>query len=236
MSKPSVLTIIAGLSVVVAIALAGTAFAVRGAGAPSPEVNGVPLADDKLTGLLSAPEEVAEAVGAHAMTISGDKAEMQGTDGRNADNACIGLLGAREDSAYKGSGWTSVRYRGTTDSGEDKRIGQVVVAFPDAAAAAGFVAKQQEVWTQQCANRVIDKLTAAESKKVNYAVGDVTNDDGILTATFHSEGGGNTCVRGLAWRNNIVIDVIACGVDMPKSVMAGLVVPVSARIEEAGNT
>lgn len=218
----SPLTLAAIGAVVVALVMVAAAVVVSVSG-----IGNVPAA--ALQGFLLTPQEVAKAHGAQSVeVVFGDET----LDSKEPDSECLGLLNDRSERAYGGSGWRALRHQSLADEGPQVTLSQSVIAMRDTRGAAGFVEEQQAVW-ERCSAQVLQRKNK-DGRVADYEVTMVKRSDGILTASYHREGGNEwTCVRGMAWRRNVVIDVTTCGPGPTPWLLPGIIVPISARIQAA---
>ncbi len=193
-----------------------------------------PIPVAALTGLLLSPPEAASVAGSATMVGNGDygdKIYEAMSDEPIVDEACMSLSPGLEGS-YKGSGFTASRQQFLKGESADRKVVQTVVSFSDAASAQRYVTSTTAKW-KACANRTIN-LGAVAADANYWGVGEITESDGLTTATRVEEGGGGWgCRNGLSARNNVVIDFTICGEDVPASVVPAFADKVSAKI--AGN-
>jgi hypothetical protein len=203
------------------------------AAAQSPAVPPVPVS--ALPGLLLTLPELATVSG--SATVTGGKGdgetiyEALSTD-VIVDQDCVSLMPA-EQSAYQGSGYISARQQFLAGTSPERKIAQTLVSFPDADTAARYVSSARTTW-KKCANRNINLRSADADTARNsfWAVGPVTDADGILRTSRVQEGGaGWACQVALAARNNVVVDFYICGTDVPDSVVPAFVNQVNSKIE-----
>lgn len=201
--------------------------------APSPAARPVPVS--ALSGLLLTLPELATVSG--SATVTGGKGdgetiyEALSTD-VIVDQDCVSLMPA-EQAAYQGSGYISARQQFLAGTSPDRKIAQTLVSFPDADSAARYVSSAGTTW-EKCANRNINLRSADADTARNsfWAVGTVTEADGILRTSRVQEGGaGWACQVALAARNNVVVDFYICGIDVPESVVPAFVNQFNTKIE-----
>lgn len=194
-----------------------------------------PVPVPALSGLLLTLPELATVSG--SATVTGGKGdgetiyEALSTD-VIVDQDCVSLMPA-EQSAYQGSGYISARQQFLAGTSPDRKIAQTLVSFADADTAARYVSSARTAW-EKCANRNINLRSAdADTTRNNFwSVGPVTEADGILRTSRVQEGGaGWACQDALAARNNVVIDIYICGIDVPESVVPAFVNQVNTKIE-----
>ena len=116
--------------------------------------------------------------------------------------------GAVEAPVYAGIGWTAIRGQTLQEPAKyTHAVDQGVVLFPTAQAAAAFFSASTQSWAA-CANHSWhDNVNNAQMTN-----GAVSTTNGILTSSAtNPKTKGWTCQRALTSRNNVVIDVAACG-------------------------
>lgn len=220
--RPAPLTLAAIAAVMIALALVAAAVVVTVSG-----IGNVPSAS--LPGLLLTPQEVAKGHGAQSVEVVEDSDTL---DSKEPDSECLGLLNDRSERAYRGSGWRALQHQSLADQAPQVTLSQSVVAMRDARGAARFVDEQKAVW-ETCSTQVLHRKNK-DGRVADYLVTMVKRSDGILAASYHREGGnGWTCVRGMAWRRNVVIDVTTCGPGPTPWLLPGIIVPISTRIQAA---
>lgn len=220
--RPSPMTLAAIVVTVVALALSAAAVAVTVSG-----IGNVPSA--ALPGLLLTPQEAAKAHGAQSVEVVDDSDALES---KEPDSECLGLLNDRSERAYRGSGWRALRHQSLADKAPQVTLSQSVIAMRDAHGAARFVDEQKTAW-ETCSTQVLHRKNK-DGQVADYLVTMVRRSDGILTASYHREGGnGWTCVRGMSWRRNIVIDITTCGPGPTPWLLPGIIVPISQRIQAA---
>ncbi|WP_234816708.1 MULTISPECIES: sensor domain-containing protein [Mycolicibacterium] len=216
------MTLAAIVVTVVALALVAAAVVVTVSG-----IGNVPPA--VLDGLLLTPQEVAKAHGAQSVEVVSDDDTL---DSKEPDSECLGLLNDRSERAYRGSGWSAVRHQTLADEQRQVTLSQSVIAMRDTHEAARFVDGQNALW-ETCSTQVLQRKNK-DGLVADYVVTMVKRSDGILAASYHDEGdNGWTCVRGMAWRRNVVIDTTTCGPGPTPWLLPGIIVPISARIQAA---
>jgi len=184
---------------------------------------GPPVPAAQIAPLLLSADQVAAILG---VPVHGG----QITNGLGADanmlveKDCAAPWGPALHLVYRDSGWQAVAIQVLNESsppakgaGPDfvlpRYAVQSLVAFPDAAAAAAFLAGQVPIW-QRCANRTLTFL-AQDSMAVPVTLGDLRQDPGpvlVMPQTLQNAGD-NRCVRALGVRNNVAIDVTVCNHD-----------------------
>jgi hypothetical protein len=154
-------------------------------------------------------------MGATAKMVPVRDAETLDDSSIIADKACLVADSPVEDSVYANSGYTASRLQilGEQDIPHHHLthiVQQAVVAFPTAALASAFFTASTQSWLG-CLNR---PYTESDPGNVaTWQVGAVSNSNGMLssqnTQTVPADGWG--CERALTVRNNVAVDVDACG-------------------------
>jgi hypothetical protein len=173
----------------------------------APPAPTVPL--DALPGLLLDPATVNNIEGAADIRLIPDPNEDSAFAELSTDRPeCEGIQHPALTEALHGTGYLTAQTQALR--GEHHLVAQAVIDYPNAAAATKFAAQQAENWTK-CNGKPITLTSPAEGS-INFAVGTVTNSNGMLTVLFTQEGArGWACQRALTTRNNIVIDTRSCG-------------------------
>ncbi len=125
---------------------------------------------------------------------------------------CGGVWANANRDVYEGSGWVSVQSQSLREPIDDFRhlVFQSVISFSSAEAAANFVAKEAKRWPQ-CAGGTIIATSPSSTPQI-WRITSVSTRDGVLTALpVQQRAGGWHCQRALTARNNVVVDVEACG-------------------------
>ncbi|OBK30307.1 hypothetical protein A5634_16490 [Mycobacterium asiaticum] len=188
----------------------GTAVAGEKAGL----ANQTPIAVSALDGLMLDTSQINSAMGATSMKVWFNAKAMWDWSKNVADKNCLAVDGAAQDKVYAGTGWTAMRGQRLDDSIDDSKKRkhytiQAVVAFPNAQDAANFYNSQVQDW-KSCSNRRFNDVSAGQPDTI-WSVGDVHNENGMLSSSQVQEGGdGWTCQRALTVRNNLSIDVVTC--------------------------
>lgn len=219
--KPSVRTCRRPAALIVGLCMLSAACATPTSGETAttpPTPSAAPVATAALEGLLPNPTDVNSAMGTTAMTVTGglntmwdDSTEMKDAECRFADGPAMAPV-------YAGSGFTAVRGGELQEPGgaSPHYAGMAVVAFPSPDGAARFFTDSAQRWPA-CSHRHYTDVTTGGSP-VAWTVGPVNNTDGILTTTKTQLGvNAWACQRALTVRNNIAIDVIACGTNPAES-------------------
>lgn len=207
------------------------------AASPTPiAAKATPVSIAALSGLLLSNSEAAATLGSASVAGNpdmGDTVYQAMSDMNVVDADCMSLAAGLERS-YRGSGFTAARQQFLVGTDPDRKLVQTVVSFADAAMAAQHVTATARRWNA-CAHRMVN-LGAVGAEPDTWAVGDVGEADGILSASRTQEhGDGWMCRDGLAARNNIVIDIAVCGEDIPASVLPAFVGRVEHKIRGTVN-
>lgn len=188
----------------------GTAVAGEKAGL----ANQTPIPVSALDDLMLDASQVNSALGATSMKVWFQAKVMWDWSKNVDDKNCLAVDGAAQGKVYEGTGWTSMRGQRLDDSIDDSKKRkhyaiQAVVAFPNAQDASNFYNSSVQSW-KSCSNRRFNDASPNQPATV-WSVGDVTNDNGLLTSSQVQEGGdGWSCQRALTVRNNLAIDVVTC--------------------------
>lgn len=176
--------------------------------------NQPPIPVGALDDLMLDASQVNRALGATSMKIWFKAKGMWDWSKNVDDKNCLAVDGAAQDKVYAGTGWTSMRGQRLDDSVDDSKKRkhyaiQAVVAFPNAQDAGNFYNTSVQSW-KSCSNRRFNDA-GPNSPPTIWTVGDVTNDNGMLTSSQVQEGGdGWACQRALTVRNNLAIDIVTC--------------------------
>jgi hypothetical protein len=174
------------------------------------------VATPALAGLLLPAEQIAEIVGAAKMSKStGVPALIADSRREIAEADCVSAWNAGQQSAYAGTGETGAYSRASRADEQPVRhiADQVVIAYPNADAAAKVVARQFAQWSA-CSGRTV-MLTPPPPRAARlFTFGPVTNTSGVLSMTQTSVDNAIWgCQRALTARSNVVIDIRACRPD-----------------------
>jgi hypothetical protein len=181
-----------------------------------------PVTEAALEGLLLSSDQINTAMGTSGMTtgrLPQGPTVMDDDSDKVADKACRPLDGNLIAPVYAGSGWTASREQLLQNFHWHPgdlwtEVDQGVVLFPTAHDAEAFFTASTQQWPA-CANRQFT-LSRPGSPDEVFAVGPVSNTDGILRATktrpTATKGSPLACPhqRALTVANNVVIDVSAC--------------------------
>lgn len=187
-----------------------------------------------LAGLLLSPAEVATALGIEAVTDTTPTDHLTVLYGDHiVDNDCVAAFYPATTAFYNNTGWTEVRtahMRDPADGPLRHSAEQVVLSYPGSPQRIADAARR--TW-QACSGRTINirEVTEPDAVDALWRVGEFTEVNGVLTLSLAAEGGeGWGCRRGLAVADTIVIDVQACGRDLPAEVITALIDPIRAKI------
>lgn len=140
------------------------------------------------------------------------------TDGLYIDTTdkpdCGGSWANANKDEYTGSGWQSVRTQYLREPNRPQHeVYQSVVSFPGPQAARDFVAKESRRWPS-CTGTAVT-TTNATTPAQTWWIASVSKDADMVTAVSNREGAsGYTCQHTVTSRNNVVVDVVACGWDV----------------------
>ncbi|BBX61694.1 hypothetical protein MSAS_08680 [Mycobacterium saskatchewanense] len=170
-----------------------------------------PVAAEDLPGLLLDVGAVNNIMGTHDLlvnpTLTTTRLYIDTTD----KPECGGVWANANREVYAGSGWVSVQTQYLREPADaSHEVFQSVISFPTAAGAADFVAKEAKAWPL-CNGRSIT-TTTPNQKPQTWWVATVGRQDGMLASFTTREGArGWGCQHALIARNNVVVDVEACG-------------------------
>jgi serine/threonine kinase PknH len=200
----AVCTLVAGCS--------GSNSASKTSAPPPPPPPPPPVSVSALEGVLLNQDEVNAVMGANGMTLLGTYTAMP-DNSKQVEPACQALASAGTTADYTGSGWTA--YHGSDfkepKDANDHYLDQAVVSFTTADQAKAFYQQAVGKW-QQCANHTYNYNDPDPTKQATWAVGPVTDQNGLLSTVKASQGvQGWHCQRAISVANNVAIDVTACG-------------------------
>jgi serine/threonine kinase PknH len=127
---------------------------------------------------------------------------------------CGGVWANANRGVYAGSAWEAVQtqYLREEDNPQHE-VYQSVISFPTAQTASDFVAHEANHWPL-CKGKSIT-TTNPDTPAQTWWIATVGKDGDVLTSVSEREGaGGFSCQHGLTSRNNVVVDVEACGWDV----------------------
>jgi serine/threonine kinase PknH len=215
-------------AVVIVVALIGVAVVVAGSAkdaGTSPRTTSTPRPSmaataatpapivpvESLPGLLLDAGTLSTIMGSNLVVNRAATSTRLYTDTTNRPE-CGGVWANANRDVYEGSGWVSVQNQSLHEPVDDFRhlVFQSVISFSSAEAAANFVAKEAKSWPQ-CAGGTIITTNPNRTPQI-WWIASVSQRDGMLTAlSMQQRAGGWRCQRALTARNNVVIDVEACG-------------------------
>ncbi|MGD1169677.1 sensor domain-containing protein [Mycobacterium seoulense] len=215
---------------------AGCTTVVGGSAAPA-DTRGplpqAPVAVTALDALLLDAGKINDILGA-GMRIRYRTQDMWDSSQTFSETSCLAMAGPAQRIVYADTGWTAVRGERLDDSFDDPKVrndsvNQAVIAYPAAREADTFYDASVRRWSA-CANRrYVDH--APGQPEIAWAVADAHKVGGTLSTSEEQEGSPDDwrCQRALTVRNNIVIDVAACGSFLP----GGAAVDVAQQIAAA---
>ncbi|WP_262491073.1 sensor domain-containing protein [Mycobacterium simiae] len=170
--------------------------------------------NEALPGLLLDPGAINAVMGTRDLAVNPDLTTTKLYIDTTDRPQCGGVWANANKTVYAGSGWDAVQTQYLSEpTNPQHEIFQSVVSFPTAAKAADFVAKEAKSWPL-CNGKAITTTTRDYPPQI-WWVSTVNQHDGMLTALSTREGArGWGCQHALTARNNVVIDVEACGVDV----------------------
>lgn len=131
------------------------------------------------------------------------------------DDGCLVWAEAQRHT-YEGSGWTAIRDQELRDrpTDSDHIVYQAVVTFPDAASAHELVDAQKTEWSR-CDDQRVDLHDPGDPNTHYWSLNTATEQDGVLTITRSEQDlPGWACQHAMTTRNNVVVDVSACAMDI----------------------
>ena len=152
---------------------------------------------------------------------------------------CGPVANPYDGSAYRGSGYTSVRYSFVRDPIDqdapwNQRVWAGGVIFHTADAAKAMYTKLKGTF-ESCAGRTVNLKTADQDFDVFWAVGPATTDGDGVTSVLNFEEGADSwrCAHAVAQRSNALIEVVDCkhgatterGVGLVKQMLAKIATP-----------
>ncbi len=173
---------------------------------PASPASRPPVPATELADLLLSPNNLAVALGAGDMNVTGTYTDMV-TDS-TTDQACVGVVRMGSAAVYAASGHTGVRGQ-VVIKGTTYLVVQYVVSLRSAHDANTIFTAATQQWPA-CSGRPISVQTPGFQSKIE-TVGPVSNEDGTLTTTITSSVDPVLCERALTVANNVAIDIAACG-------------------------
>ncbi|OBG93350.1 hypothetical protein A5697_05415 [Mycobacterium sp. E3251] len=197
---------------------AGCTTVVGGSAAPADTrgpLTQAPVAVTALDGLLLDDGKINDILGA-GMRIRYRTQEMWDSSQTFSEKSCLAMAGPAQQAVYADTGWTAVRGERLDDSYDDPKVrndsvNQAVIAYPTARQANAFYEASVRRWSA-CANRRFVDHPQGQPE-IAWAVADSHKVGGTLSMSEEQVGSQDDwrCQRALTARNNIVIDVAACG-------------------------
>lgn len=172
----------------------------------------LPVPTSQLSDALLSAREAGSIMGA---TLSLTRSRHSMFDNEPLDDGCLVWADAQRHT-YEGSGWTAVRVQELRDRPDDSDhiVYQSVVAFPDAASAQELFADQQGEWAR-CDDRRVDLHDPDDPDAHYWSLNAAAVEHGVLTITRSAEEfPGWGCQHAMTARNNVVVDVSACAIDV----------------------
>ena len=173
---------------------------------PASPASRPPVPATELADLLLSPNNLAVALGAGDMNVTGTYTDMV-TDS-TTDQACVGVVRMGSAAVYAASGHTGVRGQVVIE-GTTYLVVQYVVSLRSAHDANTIFTAATQQWPA-CSGRPISVQTPGFQSKIE-TVGPVSNENGTLTTTITSSVDPVLCERALTVANNVAIDIAACG-------------------------
>jgi serine/threonine kinase PknH len=168
----------------------------------------------QLDGLLLSPGQTNTALGATGMKVTGSWSKLGDANAEIPDKDCRVINAPAETTAYAGTALSALRGQtledGDSINNDNHLVNQDVVLFLSADKAAAFFTTSAQRWPA-CSNRPFTQHAPSNANAV-WDVGPVSNTGGTLSVTLTQEqSSGWLCQRALTVRNNVAVDVIACG-------------------------
>jgi len=178
---------------------------------PRADDNARNVAPENLERYLLTPAEAGERFAGRKPEMKASKVETELVASGNVDpQRCASAYGPVLEGPYRDSGYTGIAANVLSETPDpDRQVIQAVVSFPDKAAAKAFFDEQMEAW-QDCK---LTKITyGPDSPGIMAGHTDITDGvAGLLLIPDAVPGKPNkTCQRGMAVRENVVVDVRAC--------------------------
>jgi hypothetical protein len=176
----------------------------------------------ELASLLLTPEEVNAAMGTTGMAATGSQSAMSDDSATMAPLECLAIDGAAEAPVYANSGFWAERDESLNNGDRFTHyLKQAVVLFPTSDMAGAFFEASVAQWP------ACREYTHTQSGSQWY-VGEISNANATLSVVATQKDAaapGWGCGRGLALRNNIIVDVNTCSADPADSAprIAGLI-------------
>lgn len=181
---------------------------------PSPTTPPRPVPVDALPGLLLDPPAVNAIMGTRDLVVNPKLTTAKLYIDTTDRPECGGVWANANRGVYTGSAWEAVQtqYLREQDNPQHE-VYQSVVSFPTAQTASDFVAQEANRWPL-CKGKTVT-TTNPDTPAQTWWIAAVGKDGDVLTSVSDREGArGYSCQHGLTSRNNVVIDVEACGWDV----------------------
>ena len=199
--------------------VAGCAATTGGTATPAPTLGHAPslVSGSDLAGLLVNVRDANTIMGTTGLSVVSRSTKMY--IDKIVDSDCLGASYNAERGTYQDSGWTDLQRQNIREDADswDHIVLQAVVLFPDGERAHDFYADQVESWPK-CNNHSIsdrDVARPGDEPETYWTLTTAEEHNGILSMRKIQEGGqGWSCQRGLAARNNVVVDVSTCADDI----------------------
>jgi eukaryotic-like serine/threonine-protein kinase len=175
-----------------------------------------PLPASAVPGLLLAADQVSTMMGAPTMQV------VESSNGSFSDGSayisekdCAGPYQPGDQGVYANSGWNASAFQFLRNLAGPEAVQQAIIAFPSVEAAQKVFNEQREKWAA-CAGRLF-MLSLPNEVPKRWNFGPLTTSDGKLLMTASRENAAYMgCQRGLATRDNIIVDVGACNFSLDK--------------------
>jgi len=179
---------------------------------PPPPPPAVP--DEALPGLLLDPPTVNAIMGTRDLVVNPKLTTAKLYIDTTDMPECGGVWANANRNVYAGSGWDAAQTQYLREPDQPAHeVYQSVVGFPTAQTAKDFVAGEAKRWPL-CNGKTIT-TTVPDTPAQSWWIGAVDQQGDLLTSVSKGEGGrGYSCQHALTARNNVVIDVEACGWDV----------------------
>ncbi|OBG90088.1 hypothetical protein A9X05_12820 [Mycobacterium sp. E3298] len=216
---------------------AGCTTVVGGSAAPADTrgpLSQAPVAVTALDGLLLDDGKVNDILGA-GMRLRYRTQDMWDSSQTFSERSCLAMAGPAQQAVYADTGWTAVRGERLDDSYDDPNVrndsvNQAVISYPTARQANAFYDASVRRWSA-CANRrFVDRPPG--QPEIAWAVADSHKVGGTMSTSEEQVGSpdGWRCQRALTARNNIVIDVAACGSFLPGAAAVDVAQQIAAAV------
>lgn len=181
----------------------------------SPPPPAVPLVpDEALPSLLLDTPTVNAIMGTHDLAVNPKLTTTKLYIDTTDKPECGGVWANANKTVYSGSAWQSVQTQYLVEPDNPRHeVYQSVVSFPTAQTASDFVAKEGKRWP--ACNGTSITTTNADTPAQTWWIATVSQQGELLTSIANREGArGLSCQHALTARNNVVVDVEACGWDV----------------------